>query len=132
MRPTAKGVKGMLTVALTNTSGWTIVLKDAALWTIILGVLFLAAVTYALINISRFNPVHGRDEFKSSRAIVTEDLDPEGRVMVQGEIWRACSKNGEVIPRGHRVKVLGREGMNLVVEPIPSGDRKMMGGKMDA
>jgi len=27
--------------------------------------------------------------------------------------------------------VLGREGMNLIVEPIPNGNRKMMGGKTD-
>ncbi len=121
----------MLTVVFTSPSDWTIVLKDAALWTIILGALFLLAVVYALINISRFKPVHGNDEFESSRAVVTEDLDPEGRVMVQGEIWRAYSRSGEVIPRGQRVKVLGREGMNLIVEPIPNGNRKMMGGKTD-
>jgi len=122
---------GVLTVASANPSDWTIVLRDAAFWTIILGALFLAAVIYALISISRFNPVHGNEEFRSSRAVVTEDLDPEGRVMVQGEIWRAYSKSGEVISRGQRVRVLGREGMNLVVEPIRNGDRNMMGGKKD-
>lgn len=126
------GVKGLLTLALMDPSQWTIVLRDAAFWTIILGALFLAAVIYALISISRFNPVHGNEEFKNSRAVVTEDLDPEGRVTVQGEIWRAYSKSGEVVPRGQRVRVLGREGMNLIVEPIRNGDRKMMGGKEDA
>ena len=86
----------MLTVALTNTSGWTIVLKDAALWTIILGVLFLAAIIYALINISRFSPVHGRDELEL--AIVTEDLDPEGRVMVRGRYGGHVPKTEKLFP----------------------------------
>ncbi|MGI6550719.1 MAG: NfeD family protein [Syntrophomonadales bacterium] len=119
----------MVVMALLTPVDWAVAIWDAALWTIILGALFLAAVIYAIINIRRFRPVHGNDEFGKSRAVVTEDLDPEGRVMVQGEIWRASSPTGEMIARGQRVKVIGREGMYLLVEPLQTGNPKMMGGK---
>lgn len=108
---------------------WTNIFQDAALWTIILGILFLGAVVYSIINIRRFRPVHGNDEFQKSRAIVTEDLDPEGLVMVQGETWRASSSSGEVVTRGQRVKVVGREGMYLVVEPLAKPELRIDGRK---
>lgn len=105
-------------VALITPIDWAIAVRDAAIWMIILGILFIGAVLYAVVNIRRFSPVHGNDEFQKSRAIVTEDLDPEGLVMVQGEIWRASSTGGEVISRGQKVRVVGRDGMYLMVEPL--------------
>ncbi len=119
----------MTVMALITPMDWAVAIRDAALWTIILGALFVAAVIYAIINIRRFRPVHGNDEFQKSRAIVTEDLDPEGLIMVQGEIWRAVSPSGEMIAKGERVRLTGREGMYLLVEPLPTGNPKMMGGK---
>ncbi|MGE5543414.1 MAG: NfeD family protein [Bacillota bacterium] len=119
----------MITAALITPIDWAVAFRDAALWMIILVFLFLVAVVYAIINIRRFSPIHGSDEFQTSRAIVTQDLNPEGLVMVQGEIWRASSPGGEVIPRGQRVKVVGREGMYLVVEPLSNRNLDKMGGK---
>ena len=40
----------------------------------------------------------------------------EGRVQVQGEVWRA--RADEALLPGTRIRVVGREGLVLVVEPI--------------
>jgi membrane-bound serine protease (ClpP class) len=47
---------------------------------------------------------------------VTEELDPEGKVFVHGEIWNATSAGGS-IPQGGRVRVVQVEDMQLTVEP---------------
>jgi membrane-bound serine protease (ClpP class) len=47
---------------------------------------------------------------------VTQELDPEGRVFVHGEIWNAISSQGP-IPVGAEVRVLQVENLKLTVEP---------------
>jgi membrane-bound serine protease (ClpP class) len=39
----------------------------------------------------------------------------EGRVLVNGEIWRARAQRP--LEKGHRIRVIEREGLVLVVEP---------------
>jgi membrane-bound serine protease (ClpP class) len=51
---------------------------------------------------------------------VTEELDPDGKVFVHGEIWNAASAGG-TISQGGRVRVVRVEDMQLTVEP--AGDR---------
>ena len=48
---------------------------------------------------------------------VQTKLDPEGAVIVAGELWRAQSQNGEDISAPARVRVVGFEGHLAVVEP---------------
>lgn len=57
----------------------------------------------------------GPEALIGARARVIEDLDPEGMVMLQGEIWRAVSRSGR-IPRGSIVRVKAIEDLTLVVE----------------
>ncbi|MEP6568271.1 MAG: NfeD family protein [Acidobacteriota bacterium] len=47
---------------------------------------------------------------------VDTELDPEGTVIVCGELWRARSKNGAVISSRARVHVVDFEGHLAVVE----------------
>lgn len=47
---------------------------------------------------------------------VAARIDPEGAVLVRGELWRARSGNGVPIPAHFRVRVKGTEGPFLVVE----------------
>jgi membrane-bound serine protease (ClpP class) len=49
---------------------------------------------------------------------VERDLKPEGTVYVARESWSARLANGGIAPRGARVKVVRKEGLVLVVEPI--------------
>ena len=46
----------------------------------------------------------------------TTTLDPEGAVLVHGELWRARSRDGAAIAAGARVRVLGVEGHLVLVE----------------
>ncbi len=47
------------------------------------------------------------------------DLAPEGKIFIQGEIWKAVSSSP--LPRGTRVRVRAIEGLLLRVEPDGSG-----------
>ncbi|HEY0081809.1 MAG TPA: NfeD family protein, partial [Pyrinomonadaceae bacterium] len=50
-------------------------------------------------------------------AFVVEALEPEGAVLVGGELWRARARGGESIARG-RVRIVGARGHWLEVEAI--------------
>ena len=49
-------------------------------------------------------------------ATVTEDLTPDGRVFVHGEIWNAVTAGGP-LSHGTRVKIIGVDEMMLTVAP---------------
>lgn len=48
---------------------------------------------------------------------VRQDIDPEGRVFVHGELWKAVAD--EPIARGTRVRVVAADGLLIKVESIP-------------
>ncbi|MCA1605376.1 MAG: hypothetical protein LC775_07880 [Acidobacteria bacterium] len=48
---------------------------------------------------------------------VALDLEPEGTVLVHGELWRARSGDGSTIGARRRVRVVGVVGHLLVVNP---------------
>ncbi len=50
-------------------------------------------------------------------AVVETTLDPEGTVLVRGELWRATSSDGSVIAPKYKVHVVGAREHLLVVEP---------------
>jgi membrane protein implicated in regulation of membrane protease activity len=50
-------------------------------------------------------------------ALVVQALEPEGAVLVGGELWRARARNGDRIARG-RVRVVGERGHWLEVEAL--------------
>ena len=50
-------------------------------------------------------------------AIGETTLEPEGAVLVRGELWRARSRSGASVQRGGRVRVVGASGHLLEVEP---------------
>lgn len=58
---------------------------------------------------------------EGTEAIVLRRLDPEGDVRVQGERWQAASAGAVPIDEGARVRIMGRDGMTLIVtrEPPP-------------
>ncbi|HEV2881071.1 MAG TPA: NfeD family protein [Pyrinomonadaceae bacterium] len=49
--------------------------------------------------------------------VVLEALEPEGAVLVDGELWRARARGGERIARG-RVRIVGARGHWLEVEAV--------------
>jgi membrane-bound serine protease (ClpP class) len=66
----------------------------------------------------------GVEGLAGATGTVTEDLMPEGKIFVHGEIWNATAA-GEPIEAGRRVRVTKVEDMWLTVEAIngPTADR---------
>lgn len=62
-------------------------------------------------------PKTGREALIGARAVVRRALEPEGLVFVEGELWRARSLSGS-IPAGQLVRIVGMEGLVLLVEPL--------------
>ncbi|HEO64047.1 MAG TPA: nodulation protein NfeD [Candidatus Omnitrophica bacterium] len=76
--------------------------------------LFLAT---AVIKTHRRKTTLGAEGLIGKTAEVIEDLDPQGKVFVHGEIWRAITDEG-IIPRGRKVKILKVKDMALLVEEV--------------
>jgi membrane-bound ClpP family serine protease len=54
-----------------------------------------------------------------SSAIVVQPLNPEGTVIVRGELWNACSSHGQLIDTQTRVSIIRLRDHLLVVEDCP-------------
>jgi membrane-bound serine protease (ClpP class) len=67
--------------------------------------LFVGFVFSKAIAARRAKPKTGLEELIGEVGVVRETLDPEGLVFVHGEIWRARSRDGEVIPVDASVRV---------------------------
>jgi membrane-bound serine protease (ClpP class) len=57
----------------------------------------------------------GAETLIGARADVLSTCDPIGQVRIDGEIWRAQCREGAAV--GQRVRVVGRDGLTLLVEP---------------
>jgi membrane-bound serine protease (ClpP class) len=77
-------------------------------------ILFLGRLALAA---QRRRPVTGVEGMLGLDGLAREPLEPgvPGYVDVRGEMWRASSR--EMVPAGHRVRVVGLDGLTLVVEP---------------
>jgi membrane-bound serine protease (ClpP class) len=51
---------------------------------------------------------------------VRGDLRPSGVIYAAGEEWSARTGDGRPVPRGAEVRVVGQEGLTLIVEPVES------------
>jgi len=52
-------------------------------------------------------------------ALVQRDLDPEGFILLDGELWPARTRDGAInLHAGARVRVVGARGHTLEVEPL--------------
>jgi membrane-bound serine protease (ClpP class) len=66
---------------------------------------------------------HDLETLLGRAAEVRTEIDPVGSVFVAGELWTATAETK--IPVGAQVRVTGREGLTLMVEPAPAnpGDK---------
>ncbi len=65
----------------------------------------------------RAKPAHNPDSVLGQVGDVRSPLDPVGSVYVGGELWSARCET--VLPVGVPVRVRGREGLVLLVDPVP-------------
>jgi membrane-bound serine protease (ClpP class) len=59
----------------------------------------------------------GEIDLMGALASVETTLEPEGSVLVRGELWRARLRAGGNLERGQKVRVVGASGHLLEVEP---------------
>ena len=78
----------------------------------------VAGFAYKLVEAQRRRVEAGAEALIGALGEALDDLDPEGHVMVEGEIWRARSVSGERIPRGSRVRIVAYNGLLLLVEGV--------------
>ncbi len=71
-------------------------------------------VAYKAAKALRRPPAVGPETLIGAVGVAVSDLDPEGEVRVQGEIWRAVSEK-DWVKRGDKVVVVRREGLKLIV-----------------
>ena len=88
---------------------------------------FLALVVWAAVRVRRMPHMNigvaDRDLPMlpaGTRADVRMPLSPQGTIYGGGEEWSARSADGRVIERGVAVRVVGQDGLTLIVEPWPA------------
>lgn len=79
---------------------------------------FLFIMTKA-IRAQRPRPKTGKDGLVGSTAETRIDLDPEGKVFLEGEFWHAVAENGP-IRAGEQVEVVAVDGFRLHVKRVAS------------
>ena len=84
--------------------------------------LAFGAITFFLVRLAvrarRLKHRIGADALVGSRASAMEPLNPEGHVLVEGEIWRAVAP--EPVDKGSPLRVVGHEHYLLRVERVDS------------
>jgi membrane-bound serine protease (ClpP class) len=82
---------------------------------IAIGVIFFTFVFFAL-KAQRKPPITGLPGMIGQTALVTQDIDPSGSVLIWGERWKAESADGSSLPAGTSVEVTEATGMKLKVK----------------
>jgi membrane-bound serine protease (ClpP class) len=88
-------------------------------WQVILAVTVMTLAFFGLaigmgLRAQRRRPTTGMQGMIGEHGIAASDLNPEGQVVVHGEIWTAVSESG-VISRGSEIVVEGSENLRLRV-----------------
>ena len=60
----------------------------------------------------------GELDLMGALARVETALEPEGAILIRGEMWRARSRTGATVERGQTVRVVGASSHLLEVEPV--------------
>ena len=63
----------------------------------------------------------GFEEMIGEEALVLEDIDPEGKVGIDDELWTARARHGRFL-KGERVKICGHDGLTLLVEALTESE----------
>lgn len=80
------------------------------------GAFFAFAVSKALLALKK-RPSTGRETFAGKKAVVKANLEPDGMVLMDGELWKARSEEGE-IRIGETVEVISMQGFTAIVRKI--------------
>jgi membrane-bound serine protease (ClpP class) len=76
---------------------------------------FFLFVVSAAVRAQRTHAVSGISTMVGTTGVATSDLNPEGTVQVKSELWTGIAKDGEIIQKGERVRVIAVRGVRLTV-----------------
>jgi len=100
-------------------------------WVLMAVMIFWAVFAVAdfifVTHILRRQTIVGLPTMAGSRGRVKSPLNPEGQVMIKGELWGAKSIEGD-INIGEVVTVVGQDGLRLVVRRAGTGNLRMANG----
>ena len=77
---------------------------------------FVWVVAQKALEADRMRPVHSLESLIGAVGEARTAISDDGSVQVEGELWSA--KSDETIPDGSQIRVVGRDGFRLKVEPI--------------
>jgi membrane-bound serine protease (ClpP class) len=88
-------------------------------WTLLIIVIILAVAAIVYIVLRVIDTYHrqaatGKEDLAGKIAVVREELNPEGTVFYQGDLWTAISISGRIEP-GEEVIISKVEGLKLIV-----------------
>ena len=78
-------------------------------------------VAYNIVMARRRKPVYVAPVLEGATGVVRAEINPIGRVFVNGETWRAMADGGMRIEEGAAVEVLSVQGATLIVRLRESG-----------
>ena len=104
-----------------NTEGFMVPVWMIATSSIVTGAFFLFVVGMG-IRALRKPFVTGKEALKGMVGEVRADLNPKGRIFVDGALWNAVSLDGD-IQKGDEVSVASVEGLMLYVRRIPENTK---------
>jgi len=76
--------------------------------------IFGVIVNFKMMKSMKLPVKTGLEEMMGQEVVVTDDIDPEGKVRFKDEIWAATAK-GERLEQGKKVRIVGSQGLMLVV-----------------
>lgn len=79
-------------------------------------VLFLWITARKAMDASLAPPSHNVDKLIGHTGAAATDIDGDGTIQLESELWSAHSE--QRIPAGSEVRVVGREGLTLLVEKV--------------
>jgi membrane-bound serine protease (ClpP class) len=101
------------------------------LWVLVAVMVFWAVFAVAdfifVTHILRRQTLVGLPTMEGSKGKAKSPLNPEGQVMIKGELWGAKSIEGD-INIGEVVTVVGQDGLQLVVRRAGTGNFRMANG----
>lgn len=106
------------------TSRWLLQFRLMAIGIGVVASIFLVILLAGLARLRKLPPRQGSNEFAQSMGTVMDDLDPEGFIQIQGELWRAKSIDNTPIPKDTKVRVVERKSMVCIVKPLDEPKEK--------
>jgi membrane-bound serine protease (ClpP class) len=80
---------------------------------------FMVLVLSQLLKTRTAPIATGKEYYVGQTARVHETLNPRGRIWFEGQTWWSELRSGEgEIPTGKRVRIVGIDGLTLIVEPV--------------